>query len=273
MRQHLLCLFLLLPLTINAQLGNIYHRNITVMDGLANNTVRHVMQDRRGFLWFATLDGVNRYDGYTLTAVPHGAGEIYNRNVKYLMEDANGNIWMQRARDVYSCYNPQIQHFINIPLITGKNKSFKNIACSGDGSVLLYGSDGNCCMLHLAEGQYLGEAKPFRHLAAIRQVVAAKKGYYLATSNGLLYWQAGQAPRRLTTTDAIAIADSRCALLANGDIIDIATRQVRLRTNISTITAQGVSGQHWLLCKPRGIWRYDMQRNMLTLPRIYLTAR
>ncbi|GAB3420902.1 two-component regulator propeller domain-containing protein [Niabella aquatica] len=32
--------------------------------GLSNNSVRAIFQDSRGFMWFGTYDGLNRYDGY-----------------------------------------------------------------------------------------------------------------------------------------------------------------------------------------------------------------
>ena len=38
------------------------HR-FTTRDGLSNNTVRHIYQDQKGFLWFSTLNGLDRYDG------------------------------------------------------------------------------------------------------------------------------------------------------------------------------------------------------------------
>lgn len=39
-------------------------RNLDVKSGISDNYVRSVLRDRYGFMWFATLNGLNRYDGY-----------------------------------------------------------------------------------------------------------------------------------------------------------------------------------------------------------------
>ena len=43
---------------------NISTEILTVRDGLSNNNARGILQDKYGYLWFATADGINRYDGY-----------------------------------------------------------------------------------------------------------------------------------------------------------------------------------------------------------------
>src|SRR5215471_17036158 len=47
---------------------NLTFRSLTRAQGLAHPTVRSVLQDRRGFMWFGTNAGLNRYDGYRFTS-------------------------------------------------------------------------------------------------------------------------------------------------------------------------------------------------------------
>jgi ligand-binding sensor domain-containing protein len=41
-----------------------YFRHYQVENGLSNNTVYFISQDSKGFMWFATKDGLNRFDGF-----------------------------------------------------------------------------------------------------------------------------------------------------------------------------------------------------------------
>src|SRR6476469_7305963 len=50
-------------------------RQLTPDDGLSSSLVQSMLRDRRGFLWFATPKGVNRYDGYTFTVHRHRPGD------------------------------------------------------------------------------------------------------------------------------------------------------------------------------------------------------
>ena len=40
-----------------------YFKNLSVQNGLSQNTVNAILQDKQGFMWFGTKDGLNRYDG------------------------------------------------------------------------------------------------------------------------------------------------------------------------------------------------------------------
>ena len=68
-----------------------------VGDGLAHNSVYAIHQDREGFLWFGTLDGLDRYDGYAFVTHRHDPSDpssLPHNLVRSLHEDADGTLWV-----------------------------------------------------------------------------------------------------------------------------------------------------------------------------------
>ncbi len=75
---------------------------IGVADGLAQGSVYYMLKDSRGFMWFGTQDGLNRYDGHhfrtyrpvlTRRGLPQ-AGSIRGINIFGIIEDTDGNLWI-----------------------------------------------------------------------------------------------------------------------------------------------------------------------------------
>lgn len=62
----LLVLNLLIPILLSAVSNDLRFRHFSVEDGLSSNSVRAIMQDKYGFLWLGTDEGLNRYDGTTV---------------------------------------------------------------------------------------------------------------------------------------------------------------------------------------------------------------
>lgn len=66
-------------------------------EGLSQVTVNDIFQDSRGFVWFATENGLNRYDGRNMLqfhADPADQGAIANDFVWSIVEDAAGDLWL-----------------------------------------------------------------------------------------------------------------------------------------------------------------------------------
>ncbi len=76
---------------------------ISASDGLSFPKVTDVMQDHLGFMWFATSNGLNKYDGYTFTVYRHNPSEptsIGFDDLNFVFEDSHGVIWVGGGQGV-----------------------------------------------------------------------------------------------------------------------------------------------------------------------------
>lgn len=96
-KYHLLLVFFLLSLlSVVAQKRKLeYSKKLTISEGLAHNGVTSMLEDSKGFIWFGTYDGVNRYDGYELEIYKNTVDKdiLASNRVRSISEDDKGNIW------------------------------------------------------------------------------------------------------------------------------------------------------------------------------------
>lgn len=81
-----------------------YFRHYQVENGLSNNAVICSLQDKNGFLWFGTKDGLDRFDGYSFKVFRNQAGQagsIGNNFIHCLYEDGSGTLWAGTENGLY----------------------------------------------------------------------------------------------------------------------------------------------------------------------------
>src|SRR5262245_8563096 len=72
-----------------------YFSNITTEDGLSSNNIRSLAIDKNGFLWIGTVEGLNVYDGYSVTTcLKKDQPELASNNIIHLTVDAHNNKWL-----------------------------------------------------------------------------------------------------------------------------------------------------------------------------------
>ncbi len=82
---------------------------LNTSNGLSNNFVFDLIQDRFGFLWFATDDGLNRFDGYEFKIFrndPDDENSISGNSVWTIIEGSKGDIWIGTKNGWLNCYDP-----------------------------------------------------------------------------------------------------------------------------------------------------------------------
>lgn len=80
-----------------AQTSRIGFKHITTHEGLSQSNVTAILQDKQGFMWFGTQDGLNRYDGYSFSVYQHDPlqpSSLSNNYVLSLYEDRKGQLWV-----------------------------------------------------------------------------------------------------------------------------------------------------------------------------------
>ena len=124
--------------------NNLRFERLTTEQGLSQMSVNDVFQDRHGFIWFATQDGLNRYDGYQFKVYkyhhqdPHS---LSDNRINRLFEDRHGVLWIGTDGGLHQ-YDPTLDRFIhyrhepNNPDSIGGN-IVKSIAQDSDGNLWL----------------------------------------------------------------------------------------------------------------------------------------
>lgn len=120
------CIFLL-PLHSQVEVSA-HFVHIGLNQGLSQATVFDITQDKRGNMWFATQNGLNKYDGYGFTVYQHdeqNRHSIANDVVRTCITDKSGQIWIGTEEGL-SLYNADKNWFENFAYPNNSKKQFIN---------------------------------------------------------------------------------------------------------------------------------------------------
>ncbi|SHF41060.1 ligand-binding sensor domain-containing protein [Pedobacter caeni] len=165
-----------------------YFKHYQVENGLSHNSVFASVQDDKGFMWFGTKDGLNRFDGYSFKTYRHDPADpasLGNDKIYSLLSDKTAGLWVGTDLGLYK-YNPEKETFSavketmqigirrihidkkgNLWLLSNskvycynpKKKEFSQIRvedsfdvgsiyCQSDGAVLITSPEGDIAMYH-----------------------------------------------------------------------------------------------------------------------------
>ncbi|HEY9542803.1 hybrid sensor histidine kinase/response regulator transcription factor [Prevotella sp.] len=102
----------LLCVGLSAQTKVDFHR-LSTHDGLSNSQVNCIFKDSRGFLWFGTQSGLNRFDGFrfkTYLCKNNDPKSLPNNVVEEIQEDVDGNLWLRTPLG-YAVFTPKAEVF------------------------------------------------------------------------------------------------------------------------------------------------------------------
>ncbi|MFC2140898.1 two-component regulator propeller domain-containing protein [Acidobacteriota bacterium] len=127
----LIFLFLWLPSNQQAYSleKSLRFNHLSIEDGLSQSTINDILQDRRGFMWFATQEGLNRYDGYEFVIYKTSTKDptsLSNDYIYTLCEDREGMIWIGTYNGGLNCFDPETETFIRFLHQPGDPHSLSN---------------------------------------------------------------------------------------------------------------------------------------------------
>lgn len=91
--------------------------SITINEGLSQGFVSFITQDSQGLMWFATGDGLNKYDGYSFVVYHHDTDDPYSigsDDLTYVFEDSRQRLWIGTRNNGLDLFDRKTQRFYHI---------------------------------------------------------------------------------------------------------------------------------------------------------------
>jgi ligand-binding sensor domain-containing protein/serine phosphatase RsbU (regulator of sigma subunit) len=116
MIRHILFCFLFCLIFITGLFSQqrILFNHLTVEDGLSQSSVTCIFQDKKGFMWFGTQDGLNKYDGYKFKIFkndPFDSTSLTQNFILSIYENSSGTLFVETQNGKLHQYNPKSESF------------------------------------------------------------------------------------------------------------------------------------------------------------------
>lgn len=106
---------------------NYSFKHFNINNGLSQNTVHAILQDKMGFIWFGTKDGLNKFDGSRFVIYKFSPDGTLSDNVFHrILQDKNDNIWVATDEGVY-IYDVHTEEFHRFNTTTSENDSVSGV--------------------------------------------------------------------------------------------------------------------------------------------------
>ncbi|RYE35896.1 MAG: hybrid sensor histidine kinase/response regulator [Sphingobacteriaceae bacterium] len=243
--------------SLRAQNKGYQFSQLDITNGLSNNRVNCIYKDAQGFVWFGTISGLSRYDGYEFKNFRHNAEDaqsLYSNYVEKIEEGPENKLWVYTNNGI-SIYDPQVEKFSDA-VFTELKKYHVNASHLKS---IKKDTDGNFWFL-ADEGVYQYSLKN-RQTSFFNTAKNSKLALY---SNHI--------------TEILGDKNSIAWFIYNDGTIDkinTASREILLRTKALNQASNGkiqsyfaalINGKLWIYVSesPEGVFCFDPTQNRLT---------
>ncbi|RKR12177.1 signal transduction histidine kinase [Maribacter vaceletii] len=173
-----------------------FDQNYTLTDGLEHNGVTSILEDSKGYLWFGTYEGLNKFDGYAFKVYKNSVGQevLASNRVRTITEDVKNNIWIGTDNGI-SVYNYLEEKFTTIYSNRNINKGVKGpiirkILVNKEAKLVYCLTEGSGILVFTEDYKFSGHYEVPKEDKNIRidfydGLKINKRTYLLTTSNGL----------------------------------------------------------------------------------------
>jgi signal transduction histidine kinase/ligand-binding sensor domain-containing protein/DNA-binding response OmpR family regulator len=146
------CLLSFSILPLFAQQALYQFSRVGINEGLSNNQINCILKDDKGFMWFGTMSGLNRYDGYSFKTFRHNLRDSTSISDNYIIgmfPGPDNKLWVN-TRNGISIYDPLKESFDNTAGLALKQYAIPNVSVTA----IIKGKQGNYWFVTGQEGIY-----------------------------------------------------------------------------------------------------------------------
>ena len=190
------------------------HESWTVKDGLPVNSINAILQDRRGYIWAATYDGLVRFDGVRFTVFNSAnSAELPSNRIVQLEQGRDGALWIATVQGNVVRFRDG--KFMNVPFEDGAPRDrVASLFVDSAGSAWI----GNAAGLWKAQGDRLVHVAAGAIAAPVTTITSRRDGgVWIGTSRAGIYRVSGDGTVAKVVSDPAIDADSIVAMLEDRD--------------------------------------------------------
>ncbi|MDR2917672.1 MAG: response regulator, partial [Tannerella sp.] len=197
----IICLLILMSCMARAQY-NCSFTHYSAENGLSQNTVMSIIQDHKGFMWFASWGGLHKFDGYNFKIYKADPGNdigLSHNRINSIAEDKYGYLWLLSYDDKAHRFDPSTETFLNVSYTEeNKNINISSIRVLPNGIVWLLTDNRGAFRVitdsinHTTKTVYYSETSDFMPARTIKQVFLDSDGNeWVLGNNGLGVFRSG----------------------------------------------------------------------------------